>query len=103
ARPRPDLEHFLGAFQSEQLQVVRMNVRLRNRLSVTDWQRRVFIRAMPNAGRHELMPRNLLERTQDGQVANALRANVFDEAESGAPELRFYNSFHHVRASCRSV
>src|SRR5437868_3571685 len=53
AGARSDLEHLLVASELEQLQILRMNRRLRDGLSAADRKWRVLVRLVPQSGRHE--------------------------------------------------
>ena len=71
----------------EHLEIARVHPRLRNRLSVPDRQRRVFVRAMPEARRHERVARRHLDGAQHGEVANSLVAQRLDEPVPRAEKL----------------
>src|ERR1035437_1547741 len=100
-RPRTDLEHALGALQRERLEISRVDRWLADRLRTADRQRRVFVRAMPNARRHEEMARREIQRAQHRHVAHALLAQLLDEPRTRALVLTAYGAFHQVSASSR--
>src|SRR5207302_5896859 len=53
--------------------------RLRDRLSVADRQRHVLVRPVAHRLGHEQMPRRLGERLEDGEIADALQPQRFDQ------------------------
>src|SRR5262245_23342342 len=99
---RTNLENALIALELKQLEIARMHPRLRDRLTVADRQRRVFIRAMPQATGDECVTWGALERVQHRQVANPLFAQRLDETFSRTAELAVYRSRHHFSAPSRA-
>ena len=56
-----------------------MNRGLRDCLSVADWKRRIFIRAVTNTGGYEEMTRYLIDRVKNGKVLHPLLLQGLDE------------------------
>src|SRR6185503_4441987 len=102
SRTGADLEHSLLARELEQLEIPRVDPWLRDRLAVADWQRRVLVRAVPKAGRHERVARRHLERTENGEIPDALLLQRLDEPLPRAAILGFYRSRHQVSAPCKA-
>ena len=53
SRSGSDLEDFLLAGEAEQLEISRVNRRLRNRLAVADRKRGILVGTMPDSRRHK--------------------------------------------------
>ena len=96
ARAGADLEHALAALEREDLEVPRMDARLRDGLPAADRKRRILVRAMAHAGGHERVPRRQVERTQHGEIADALLAQQLDEPAPRAAHLPVYSSRHQL-------
>jgi hypothetical protein len=57
-----------------------MNRWLGNCLPVSDWERRVFVGPVANAGGNKEMARRLVYRIEDGEVLDALLMQQLDES-----------------------
>src|SRR5205085_745930 len=77
-----DLEHALFAFQAERLEIPCLRKRLRDCLTSADRQRGILIGAMAHGLGDEEMSRRRGEGSQDGEVADALRAKLLDESHA---------------------
>src|SRR6266516_4352529 len=73
-----DLEHFFISFQLQHLVVSDVDRRLRNGLSVSDWQRRVFVSAVTHASGNEEMPGRLVDCVKDRQILDSLLVQQLD-------------------------
>jgi hypothetical protein len=80
ARARTDLEHALLTIQAERFEIPRLREWLRDCLSRPDRQRGVFIRAVTHRLRHEEMTWRRGEGPQNGEIANSLGTQLFDES-----------------------
>src|SRR5450830_932103 len=103
ASARPDLENALGSLELEQLEVLRMNQWLGDRLTITDRQWRVVVGSVTDTSWNEEVSRRHLDRAEHGEVANALRAELLDQPVPRPSELGLYSSFHHVCAPSSTV
>jgi hypothetical protein len=75
-----------------------VNGRLRNRLAVSDWKRRIFVRAVSNAGWHEQVPRDPVDRIVDSEILDPLLLQQLDEPPARTALLVLYGRCHHVSA-----
>jgi hypothetical protein len=60
---------------------------LRNGLSISYWQRRVFVSAVANTGGYEEMARRLVNRVENSEVLDALFMQQLDESPPRTAEL----------------
>ena len=80
ARSGSDLEHFLISLELQQLEVSRVNRRLRNGLPVSNRQSRVFVGAVTNTGGNEEMAGRLVDCVENRKVLDTLFVQQLDES-----------------------
>ena len=75
-----------------------MNRRLRDRLTISNRKRRVFVSAVTDSGGNEEMARRPINRVEDGEVPDALVMQQLDESPPGAAKLVLYGRCHQLSA-----
>src|SRR6476646_9149231 len=98
ARARAHLQDAFVAGEMEELEVSRMHRWLRDGLPASYRQRRILIRAVAHAGRHEHVPWREIDCTQHGKVADTAGLQRFDETAPRAAKLGAYRSRHQLSA-----
>ena len=66
-----DLQRAFVARERQELEVARVNGRLRDGLPIADRQRRILIGPMANSRRHEGVARREIERAKHGEIAHS--------------------------------
>src|SRR6266568_2494038 len=80
ARSGSDLEHFLSSLELQQLEVSRVNRRLRNGFPTPNRESRVFVGAVTNTSGNEEVARRLVDCVENRKILDPLFVQQLDES-----------------------
>lgn len=108
-----DLEGALVPLEVQEREVAGMDRRLRDSLSMAYWQRRIFVRTVPDGGGYKKVSRGQFKGPENREIGDSSGLQRLDEPASGTAVFRLYGACHQlsgasrmsrwVRSRCRGV